>query len=398
MLNWSIKKTIYLIVIVLGIAIAIFFGFFYKATLVINTTPAEATIEVAGSQHKSQEKIKLKPGSYQVKITGPNYIGYEKDISLKIGQNKTLNIDLRLKPEAIKVVPGKIAFLTSGENDKSLFYLANGGKTLYRLDKSDQSIPSIVAITPDIFSDLTNVIFSPNRLLAVLKKGTNNYLYDFNRYDLLHQEINDWGTGFGETIWSPDGGKIVYYFAPDNGEITLIRSNRDKTDEERIYNFKDTPIRNPHLRYALDSKKILVFTDKVYLFDIYSKSLSEVKEAGKIIYAGFTPDSQNIIIENTEGLTIMDFEGKNQTKLDVNTQLNKLVWLDNTTFIYAQSTLGASDTFYKYDLKSKTKVEYFYSSQDQIIAKDLVLSNGGNKVFFNNGNYLYSVNLVEKDY
>lgn len=398
MLNWSVKKTIYLIVIVLGIATAVFFGFFYQASLVINITPAEAEILVAGSQHRSNEKIKLKPGSYEIKITSPNYITYEKSTSLKIGQAKTLNIDLRAKPGTVKALQNKISFLTSGENDKSLFYLANDGKTLYQLNKIDQATPEIVAITPDIFNNLTNVIFSPNRLLAILKKDANNYLYDFNRYDLLHQEINDWGTGIGEMIWSPDGEQIVYYFAPENGEITLIRSNRDKTEEERIYNFKDTSIRNPHLRYSLDGQKILVFTDKVYLFDVYSKALAEVKEAGKVIYAGFTPDSQNIILETIDGLVIMDFAGQNQIKLDINTQLNKLAWLDSTSFVYAKSNLGASDSFYKYNLKSKNTTEYFYNSEDTIIATDLVAVNNGQKIFFSNEGYLYSVNLTEKDY
>lgn len=398
MLNWSIKKTIYLIIILLAIAAAVFFGFFYKATLIVKTTPANAQIELNGLVKTGEATLKLKPGSYQLKVTNSGYIDYEKTISLKIGQSKTVNVDLRLNPEVSKIRAEKISFLVAGVEGKSLFYLSNGGKTLYKADKISAQAPEITAITPEVFSDLTDVVFSPNRLLAVLKKGQHAYLYDFKRYDLLHQEIYDWGEGYGDIIWAPDGEKIVYYYAPAGGEITLIRANRDKTEEERIYNFKDTPIRNPHLAFSADGKKILLSTDKLYLFDLYTKTLLELKEAGKIISAGFTPDSQNIIFESVDGLMAIDLEGKNKTKLEVDTQLNKMAWFDQNSFLYAQSRLGSSDNFYKYDLKTKQKTEYLYTSPDTVAAKDLVLANDGKKVFFDNNGYLYSINLEEKGY
>ncbi len=396
--NWNIKKTIYLVLGFLVVAAIIFFVFFYRATVTFTLTPTDSAVQINGQTYTNQQKIKLNPGKYEVKITANGYIDYQKELKFSIGQVSKVTVNLTQTPELKKITTEKISFPVIDNTKESIFYLGNGAKTIYQINKLDQATPQIAAVTPDVFNGLTNLIFSPDCSLAILKKDKQALMYDFKRYDLLHQEVHDWGTGYGDMIWSPDGLKVVYYYAPDNGETTLIRANSDQTSQEKIYNFKDTTIRNPKLKYSPDGKKIIVLADKLYLFDVYTKSLAEITTSAKVNDANFTPDSTKIIYESNGNLYIIDFEGKNNQDLGIKTVLNKTTWIDNDNLVYAKSQTGGNDAFYKYTLSNKNQAQYFYQSNDTIQATNLMLILNNQRLYFASNGYIYAMDLASNNY
>ncbi|MCL5795626.1 MAG: PEGA domain-containing protein [Patescibacteria group bacterium] len=396
MIKWDIKKIILLILAFLLLSAAIFFSFFYKGTLTVNPEPNNAQVDISGIISQGPTTLKLKPGTYSLTVSAPGYISYKNEVNIKISQTLTANPQLLLSPVATKLTKNKIDFLTLGEDKQSFVYLSNSGKTFYQISKLDQIDPEITAITPDVFSNISDVVFSPNRQLFIYKKDAQTFLYDLKRYDLIHQEIHPWGEGIGDVVWSPDGNNVYYYFAPAGGETTLIKASRDNTKMERVYNFKDSPIRNPKLRISLDGKQLIVLTDKINLFDTYTQTLKELPDISQISDANFSPDSQKIAYEINGGLFLTDLEAKNRQDLGIKTALTKTTWLDNDNLIYAQNSGTASDVFYIYNVKTKKSKQYIYSSDAKISAINLNVSNDKKRLFFESNNGLYFINLEEK--
>ncbi len=394
MIKWDIKKIILLILGFLLIFAAIFFSFFYKGTLIINPQPDNAQIDVSGVISKGKTTLRLKPGAYTLTVSAPGYISYKADINIKISQTITAEPQLLLSPVATKLTKDKISFFNLGDDQQSFLYLSNNGKTFYKIAKLDQTEPEITAITPDVFSNINNVLFSPNRQLFIYKKDSATYLYDLKRYDLVHQEVHPWGEGIGSLAWSPDGNNVYYYFAPVSGETTLIKANLDNTKLERVYNFKDTSVRNPQLNISADGNKIIVLTDKIYLFDTYTKNLQELPNITQVASANFSPDSQKIIYEISGSLFSVDLKGENKQDLNIKTSLNKIGWIDNNNLIYAQGE--SPDKFFSYNLTTKQTKQYAYSTADNISATNLNISKDKKRLFFESNGALYFINLEEK--
>lgn len=394
MIKWDVKKIILLILGFLLLSAGIFFGFFYKGTLIINPDPNTAEIDLNGVINHGSVTLKLKPGTYSLTVSAPGYISYHANINIKISQTITAEPKLLPSPVATKLTKNQISFLNFGDDSQSFMYLSNSGKTFYKITKLDQTEPEITPITPDVFSNITNVVFSPDRQLFIYKINTATYLYDLKRYDLVHQEIHPWGEGIGSVVWSPDGKNIYYYFAPKNGETTLIKANLDNTSTERVYNFKDSAIRDPRLRISPDGKQIIVLTDKIYPFDTYTKNLRDLPDITQVANADFSPDSQKIIYEINGGLFLTDFEGKNKQDLNIKTTLNKIDWLDNNNLIYAQS--DSPDKFFSYNLTTQKTTQYAYSTNENISATNLTISKDKKGLFFESNGALYFINLEEK--
>jgi len=407
-MNPLVKKILIALGIILVIGAIIFMLFFYKGTLVFNPNPSTARIEVNGTSITGSGKIKLNPGNYNIKITAAGYVDYLKNINIEMTKSTFLNITLKKLPEPQEISQGTAQFLTAGEDTSGLFYLGNNGRTAYRMTNAETAdTRKIDAITPDIFEKLKFLGFSPNQLLAVYKKEMGTYLYDFNRYDLLHQEIRDLGSDIGYIIWSPDNEKILYYFQTKEGEKTLIRANKDNTNQERIFNFKDTGIANPALDWSKDSQKILVIKNDIYIFDIYTKTLSPVTKGGGITEAKFSPDSQNIIFNKVDEnqnttLNLTDLNGSNIRELSIKTTLNKIVWLDNKNLIAALPDLAdsnASDKLLKLNIDTFEETEFKYGSTiGKISIISPVLLAGKNKLFFLSNNSIYELELISTEY
>ena len=397
-MNSTLKFILYLLsgLAVLGILLYVFV--FYKGTIVIGPTPYDAKTIIANQEKTGAAKFRLKPGSYNVKIEAPGYVSYEKRVDLKSAQKITLNISLRKTPEPTKIISQETKFLFSGLDD-TLLYLADGGKTLYRIGNLSLTNPEITAITPNTFSDLTKIIWAPERDLAVLKKAESTFLYDFKRYDLLHQEIHNWPAGIGDLIWSPDGKNTAYYFNPIEGERTIIRADRSNENLERLYNLKETAIVDPKLDWSKDSKKILIYTTDIYILDTYTKDFSRLTQNETINGALFTPDSQNIIFSNNQGLYIMDILGKNKRALDLKTSAKKIVFYsDEKNILAAVPQAGKSDQLIKINIESGEKKSLSFESKTAMTFSNLTLLSEEKTLYFLSNEGLYSLDLTANEY
>ena len=406
-MNDILKKILIIAGIVLIVGALVFVFFFYKGTVVFNPSPETARIDIDGVSLTGQAKIKLNPGSYHMTISSPDYVDYTKIINVGISQKINLSVALKKLPVPEKILDDNIQFL-SKSLDGNLFYLGNSGKTIYRMtDIANKDLRKSLPITPDVFENIKYLAFSSNYDLAILKKDNNTILYDFMRYDLLHQELHDWGGNIGYIIWSPDGEQIAYYYQTSQGEKTLIRANKDNSAVERIYNFKDTNITNPKLVWSPDGNKILVIKDDIYIFDVYTKTLTQVTNGGGVADAAFSPNSKSILynyLDSTQNISLLmiDIDGKNIRDLTVKTYLDKLAWIDEKNMILAiPDTVNSnlSDRIVKINTDTFSQEEYGYASKSgKISPSNIIYDKIDNYLFFLANNNLYSLDLSASKY
>jgi len=396
-MNSTLKYILYGVGGLVIIGIILYAFIFYKGTVNINPNLTSAKITIGNQEKTGTTGFRLSPGKYYVKIEAEGYVTYEKQIEVKSAQTLTINLVLNQTPEPSKIVNEPSNFLTKGNSD-SLLYLANGGKTIYQMSSLSDEKPTVIPATPDTLSDLTNIIWSPLRDLAIMKKtDISTVIYDFKRYDLLHQEIHSTQNGIGSVAWSPDGNSIAYYYNNStSGETTIVKADKGNNSQERIYNLKTTTISNPRLDWSKDGNKILVYTNDIYILDTYTKDLAQLTQNESVNFAVFSPDSQYIIFSNKDGLFVMDLAGKNKRSLDAKTTANKIVFLtDNKTILAALPQTGKSDQLEKINYLNGEKIEYPFASTSIINVTNLTLLTDEKNLYFMSNGFIYSLDLTK---
>lgn len=391
------KSFIYIFIGLILILISLGVFLYFNSSIEIVANPKEAQIYINNTKIENLQKVKFKPGNYKIKITLEDYIVYEKDIKLTFGENEKINITLRTLPIPEKVVDdlGKFAVLSTDK--KSLYFLSNSGKSMYQIQDIEAEKLKIDKISPDFFSNVTDIIWSPNKELAIIKQGEKTSLYDFKRYDMLHQEITPFNDGIKNIIWSADSKNIIYYFAPNDGETTLIKASQTNTNIERIYNFKDTSIRNPVIDWSPDQEDILLVANKkLYIFNLYLKKLTEIPINNEILDAKFNPDNRIIYLAN-DSIYICDKLGQNIKKFDFNTPIKKITFIDNNIIIYSQK-INNIDKFYYYNLQDDIKTELVYNDKYNINPVNEILSTNEKYLFFESMGYLYRLKVDTNKY
>ncbi|EKD56037.1 MAG: hypothetical protein ACD_58C00316G0010 [uncultured bacterium] len=407
--SFGVKKThpenkptkLKLILIIVGafivIAGAVYYFFFYQAILTINVEPNSAQVEIGGYSNVGNNQFKLKPGSYNLKVSLTDYVVYTQDLTFKPSARQTITVALNRQSEVVKLVDYPALFATQSIDKQSLVYLSNQGTTIYKIDGIlGDTKEKPYAVTPASFKEISDIKWNLQNDLALVKQANRWYLYDFKRYDLLHQESTQWSDGIGNVAWSPDGQKVAYFFNTSS-EKTLIRANKDNSEMERIYNFKDTSITNPKIYWSADGLTMLIIDNGLYIFDVYSKTLTQLKQFESVTDANFAPDSQHIIYEKDGSLYLINLTGENKVDLTVATPLNKTVWFDQNNLLYF-ITEGATDNLFKLNISALTKTAYTYKPNYTINAKNLIITSDLSRVIFNQDDFEYSLKLVPKEY
>jgi len=392
------KKIIaYIVIGIIALGAGIFGFLYYNTHVTISAVPANAKITLSDQNLNNGERTKIKPGTYELKIELDDYIPYQQTVKLGIGANKLVSVSLRLLPVPEKVVNDMGKFAVLSVDKKSLFFLSNGGQTLFQIPDILVEKLTTEKISPDFFTGVTGIIWSPDRNLAIIKQDQKTSLYDFKRYDLLHQEITPFSDGIKNIVWSADSSSIIYYFAPSSGETTLIKATKTNTNEERIFNFKDTKIKNPQLDWSPDMLSVsIVANNELNIFDIYSKQLTTADVGKKVTEAKFTPDN-NIIFVSDDAVYTCDKTGGNLQKHNFLTNLNKVSFVDPSNLIIAEKQ-GNNYSFFAYNLIDDVKTELVYNKKVQTNPINEILTTDGKNLYFESSGFLYRMKVDEGGY
>lgn len=394
---WRVVLTI--LGVILIVSITLFFLFFWKATVSITSTPADALIQLSDQSATGLLRAVLRPSTYHLSIERQDFLPYQADVTLGIHEQRSLTVALRPVPVPLQLSDKVVQFMALDDDPSSLLFLAPSQQTAYRLFTKDLIHPTIDEITPPDLAGITDFIWSPNRELAFMKLRDITKQYDFKRYDLVNQEVHDWPAGVGSIDWRPDGEKVIYDFEPTGGERTIIRATKDNGDQERIFNLIGTSIDHPTLKWSPDAKLISFVTTELHVLDAFSKELKGFDTLGPIKQAIWLPTSTGLIVQKQDDqLAVVMLDGT-VTPLGVAGSINQIVpFKDGTAAIYTRERNSKTE-FYRIQFDSpKTMSPYLFRSQAPLAPTNVILSQDERTLFFVSGGHPMSLTLDDGQY
>jgi len=381
-----------------------------QSIITVTVIPKGATVLLDNAPIKLNRQSTIKKiisvGEHKIDVQAEGYIGISTEIKAKRFLPSTFTYTL--KPVSEAKVLGSGIFLDKA-SDSEVYHLGDEGKTLYKstfsLDNK-KLVESTRSVTAPILSGIEEIIWSPNKDLALFRKGNSINIFDFKKYDFIHQTETAWGKDIGSIAWSPDGEKIAYYYIP---EQTLIFSNVGATEQTRILNLADYSIENPLLRWSPDGENLLIIpqsknydTNKIYLLSRYNLTIKTLTDSGDQVDAVFSPDSQKILYfsysedpaKNVNSIiSVMDKDGENKKALDIRVNPAKSAWIDSTSLIISAPDMLSQEKLFFFNTDTKTIDGNSFSniSKGEITLLKTLVS--GKIILYQSGGQIYYLNL-----
>lgn len=429
MIDYHIKKTKNLIIatfsvlIVLGI---ILFSILNRSYVDFKVTPPNAIVKINNApvslDSSGEARVKTRPDVVSVKVEAEGYVGNSQIITLGRGKTFKYTIELKRNPIAVTDEIGltpnsKVSFVSEADEDNSVFYLSDNGSALYKAKfdlNSDQKINLVFnhKISNPNLSGINDIIWSPDKGAALFKKNDGVYFFDLKKYNLLGQEEVKYGEDIGDIAWSPDDSKIAYYYAPPSGEKTLIFADKTNSEKTKVANFLEMGIDNPYLCWSPDSEWLVVIprnkdfsSNKIYLFNTYTRDFSTVSDSGNNVEAIFSLDSNKIFYTNYQPdpsnpvkstLNIMDKDGKDKKSLGARALLSKISLLSSKEDDIIISTYNPEkqrDSLFIYNLVEKRDSGFKINLPEKQYINEIISLKNSNLIFYLSNNKLYALNL-----
>jgi len=397
------------------LAVTLFFWLFLSARISIEVEPKNAVVTVdnapiSNSDGKASSRVKL--GKHIIKVEADDYIGFKEEVTLSRGKNYSKKITLSKAPEPIEIAGSASNIAISGSD---IFYQDPSDNLIYKVttetNGSEIKIKSKQAITAKpIVAD--KIIWSPTRELLLLKRGTAISLFDFKKYDFLHQEEKPFGSSIGDIAWAPDNSRIAYYFAPPGNERSLIFSDASNQNIFRAVNLAELHINDPYLAFSPDSEWLVIIPrnnnfdeNKIYLLNVYTKEIRLVNDAGnqkeavfsadnqKIIYSTYSTDPNNPIHRD---LSVMNLDGSDKKSLGIAARATDIRFWNDQNKIFLLKNTGNSK-LELVDLINNNITDFFFKGQSGSNISEVILNNEKSGVIFISDGKLYFVRLEGND-
>ena len=422
-MNLELKKialSLYVTIFVIVIAALVVVWYFTRSFVTIKISPSAATVRIDGKVYRTQNgtvKTVLEPGTHEVVVESADSIGTSQEIDLNRGSNQDVNVVLAEMPKPVKIASD--AKMTSRGNDfNSLYYLGDNGHTLFRvklgLDDKTGEIKTLEhrAITDTKLANNKEIVWSPSGQLALFRKNNNDVnIVDFAKYDFVNQTEVLWGRNIGSVAWAPDNSEIAYYYNSGTGEESLILSDLPNTDITRVADFGAYNISNPLLRWSPDSEWLLVIprnsdykSNKIFLFNAYSRSIKEFTSEGDQLDAIFSPDSNKVLFSTYSKdpsssipgtLSVMDKDGNNLRNLGLRADLSKVVWAKDSKHIIV-STFDPElkhDEIFRFNTETGEKDGFVLRNLGDIAINNIVLSDDEKMVIYETKDGVFAVKV-----
>jgi len=420
-MNKEIKKlvmSVYTTVLITIFAALVIFWFFSRSFATIHVVPNDATISVDGGPStevaNGSLRVNLTPGLHKISIEADKYIGQTKDITFGRGFSKQVNFDLKAVPNPTQITTSG-TLLSKGNDFNSAYYLGSVGKVLYKigvtLDENDEiRVKENRPITDPRLSGIDSITWSPTGELALFKKGTDAFLFDFMRYDFIHQTETMWASNVGEMAWSPDNTEVAYVYT-GNGENSLILSNFTNTSVDRVTDLRDYGITNPILRWSPDSEWLLMIPrnknaddNKIYALSLYSRQIKQITDSGNQIDAAFSPDSSKILYSTYSKdpssstpfvLSVMKKDGSEKKSLEIRAEIDKTAWnKDSKNIIVATfDDVTKQELVYNFDTEQKMQTGFSISNFGSLVIKSLLLTDDNKIILFETTEGIYALKV-----
>ena len=414
------KKLILAILIVVSVtltAILLYYLLLNKASISITVTPKDARVLVNNKDETVNasgiSKFDLSPGNYTLDVVAEGYVPYSTKLTLKGGNRIEKLIDLQSLPKL--TVLDSSAGLMQKFDASQVAYLGVNHTTLISTQAIRSTNGDVVStgqkpMTPNVFSNVDKVIFSPDRQLALIKIGTDVYLYDFNKYDIIHQDMKKIGSDIGDIVWSPDQTHLAYYYAPKTGERSLIISDILNQSPDRRLNLND--LDNPSLEWSPDGNQLLIVghgdqdsQNRIFTYDVYLKTLRNLTDGGilgakyvsggsKILYFVSNNDPKNPVKSE---VWMMDNTGLNKKTTGIHAYPGSSYFQNDNQYIFTTIDDSGSHLVLA-DFKTQKISTIYFDQPKEFVLSNAQLSSDGKILYLDANGKLYATVLTTDQY
>ncbi len=341
-------STLLLVLLALALAGWVFWRYFYIATIQIDPLPTQATVSINGKPSVDR-LFQVPAGSYQFSVGAPGYRTENFSITVGTGDQVTKRVELVNLPKATKLLDGPLTSVAAS-NDRKILYFQKD-TSLQRYDLTAPEGSPAVPITPAL-TDVTQVNWSKDFALALLyKKDGEVGLYDFNRYDLLHQEYRLLDKGIKNSQWNPDASGLFYQFQTD-AEYSLVKATRSGAISERLADLRNLPIQSPDLIMTTAPNNLIYFSSRnpkvagdIFLFSTFERIFAPITESGSAYGPVVAPDGKRIVYLDNGELVAAEPNGKNKRNLAVRSKLGNYDFIDgHRVIVFASNSIAVVDT------------------------------------------------------
>ncbi|MFA7252941.1 MAG: hypothetical protein WC107_00120 [Patescibacteria group bacterium] len=414
----KLSRSIYIAILATILAVIALIWVFSRSFVTLKVIPyeAELTIDDKAVQSISSGtfRLNLSPENHNVKIEADGYVGLNTTLSLKRGFMKQILFELKTTPKPVEISNGA-EYIVKGSDFNDGYYLGNGGKTLYKLKVglTEDGTIEIIKNTPITDARLTGVkeiIWSPTKELALLRKAGEMTIFDFKKYDFVNQTELPWGKDVGAVAWSPDNSKIAYYYAT-NGEKSLVFSNIANTEVTRIANFSERGIENPILKWSPDSQWLLIIPrnsdrskNKIYLFNTYSRTFKTLTDNGGQLDASFSPNGNKILYGTYQSdpespvfsaLSIMNIDGSDKRTLGIFAEISKTAWEKDSknVVIATYDSKTKNESIFKFDTDNKKNSGFIIRDFGKIFINTLFISDDEKMILYQTSDGIFAIKV-----
>lgn len=305
--------TLAFVVATLAVAGFVFWRYFYLATIIIDPIPTDATVTLDGKA-TPERTLRVKRGRHQIRVSAEGYQAMETTVDATLGSQYVRRFELVPLPRPTKLLDGPIRSVRMAADGQSLFYAKDG--TLFiipaTLDKS--GLPA-VPITPPI-NELTAVEWAPDFSLAIVHKQDEVGLYDFKKYDLLHQEYRRFDSAGIATAWTADGTAIVAETELEDRRL-LVRRNRAGGEPTNLSDLTNFPLKDISLltgpgNLTVISSQSAESPNDILLFDIHQRLIIPLTDSGRAMAPVLSADRSLIAYLDNGELVTAEISGKNK--------------------------------------------------------------------------------------
>lgn len=386
------------LIIVISVA-AVFFG---RPKLTVTPSPSSAVVFVNDEPY--QPKMALKPGqTFQIFVGAPGFISKTGRLTARWFQSITRKITLQPIPKPTPIASEVRSIFVNQKTDE-LIALGEAGRTFQTIQLLPNNNYQVTAISKNIVPALQEPpILSPDWQLAIFRQTDGSVgLFDFKLYDLTNQEFHDWGSAIGDVAWRSDGQRLIYVIAPPGGERTLIKTDRDRHNLERLFDLKPEGIVNPALQWSQDQSVVaLVANGNLYFLDPQTKILTKVVVDG-VSSANLSPTNRQVAYTQNGELMLLSYrpvdpfskselDQKNIGRVIIATPIRTRLTAEASQTAYSQdgNRLLAIAKNHVYEIFTKTGFSYQVTASEGGNVEAIAMSNDDHHLYVIIGGTLY---------
>jgi len=296
---------------------AIFYLFFYKVTVNINTSPAPDLISIDGKS-TTDRSHKLNPGLHEIKIEKSGYISYNKSREFRIGERLNLNFSLQKANVASPAVAGAKSLSLSASGRFINFLGSDSRLYSIALDEKD-SQP--VALSLEQFPPIRQIKFSTDNNFALVLDQEAFKIADFARLDPTAQEksvaLPPAASAISSFSWNNKASsyvnvansKIIYDMKTSTG-WDLLLMDRANNHSQIVMRIDPARFKNLSLDWSDNDKMILLVGNEAGLLDLGTREYTAIEENGGFTAGKWGPGGKSAVLIKNDSAAYQLKDGK----------------------------------------------------------------------------------------